>query len=58
MPDLSRLFPCDVDDGGFMSRTIAICTGLLAYMFLPVTMVIVAFEVALAYVRDAVEEGV
>ena len=41
-----------------MSKTIAIFTGLLAYMFLPVTMVIVAFEVALAYVRDAVEEGV
>ena len=57
MPDLSRLFPCDVDDGGLMSKTVAILTGLLAYFLLPVTMVIVAFEVALAYVRDAVEEG-
>lgn len=41
-----------------MKRTIAICTGLIAYFLLPITMVVVAFEVALEYVRDAIEEGV
>jgi hypothetical protein len=56
MPDLSRLFPCDVDDGGFMSKAVAILTGLIAYTLLPIVMVIVAFEGALEYVRNAVEE--
>ena len=39
-----------------MSKTVAVFTGLLAYMMLPVVMIIVAFEGALEYVRNAVEE--
>lgn len=39
-----------------MSKTVAVLTGLIAWTLLPIVMVIVAFEGALEYVRNAVEE--
>jgi hypothetical protein len=39
-----------------MSRVVALLTCLVAYTFLPVAMVIVAFETALDYVRKSLEE--
>ncbi len=42
--------------GEYMSKVIALTTGLVAYFMLLVVIPIVAFEVALAFVREAVEE--
>jgi hypothetical protein len=53
---IRRFFPSDVDIGVSMSKVIALTTGLVAYVMLLVVIPIVAFEVALAFVREAVEE--